>query len=522
MTQLYKTLYVVAVFVVYSCAVVVTGCGHHEAYNKNASHQDVADESIQRGEVLAKQYCQSCHILPSPSLLTPAVWANGVLPQMGPRLGIFEYRYKKYPNSRGDVHAGAGYYPSKPVVTNDEWQSIVDYYTALSPDTLPNASPGLDEKDGAALFSPLIPPTSYYSPATCFIKEDTATKSFITSDILLKKSYRFNKNLQLVDSFLPNRIITDMVFEPGVIKACNIGVFSPNNAEAGSVESIVASNNNHKSTTIIDTLVRPVSITAADINNDGKTDYITCEFGYLKGALAWNENKGNNTFVKHIIKAVPGAIKAYVNDYNHDGLQDIWVLFAQGDEGISLFTNKGNGMFEEKRVLRFPPCYGSSYFELVDINKDGHPDIVYTCGDNADFSTILKPYHGVYIYLNDGNNNFKQQYFYHINGCYKAIARDFDGDGNIDIATIAYFADYKHHPREGFIYLKNNGVFNFTPYTIQATNAGRWMAMDVADVDGDGKPDILLANASVGPTIETSVYDWKKGPPFVVLKNIMK
>ena len=61
--------------------------------------------------------------------------------------------------------------------------------------------------------------------------------------------------------------------------------------------------------------------------------------------------------------------------------------------------NKGNGQFEEKRVLRFPPMYGSSFFELVDFNKDGFQDFIYTCGDNADYSQVLKPYHGIYIYL---------------------------------------------------------------------------------------------------------------------------
>ena len=95
-------------------------------------------------------------------------------------------------------------------------------------------------------------------------------------------------------------------------------------------------------------------------------------------------------------------------------------LFAQGEEGIFLLQML-NGNFEQKEVLRFPPVYGSSSFELVDLNNDGFPDIIYTCGDNADYSRVLKPYHGVYIFLNDGKNNFTQKYFYHIDGCYKQL-----------------------------------------------------------------------------------------------------
>ncbi len=273
---------------------------------------------------------------------------------------------------------------------------------------------------------------------------------------------------------------------------------------------------------LIDSLQRPVQITGADLNNDGREDYIVCEFGYLTGAFSWLENLGNNQFKKHVLRNIPGAIKAFVQDYNHDGLPDIWALFAQGDEGIFLFTNKGNGNFDQEEVLRFPPSYGSSHFELADFNKDGFMDIVYTCGDNADYSPVLKPYHGVYIFMNDGTNHFKQKYFYPINGCYKAIASDFDGDGNLDLAVISFFADYSRQPQESFVYLKNSGNLNFQPYSFPEAVSGRWLTMDAGDFDGDGKTDIILGNFSIGPVMMKHAVDWKKSPPFIILKNVGK
>ena len=268
--------------------------------------------------------------------------------------------------------------------------------------------------------------------------------------------------------------------------------------------------------------VQTCALPISDLNHDGRTDYLVCEFGNLTGALSWMENLGDNKFKHHVISPVPGAIKAYIRDENHDGLPDLWVLFAQGDERISLFTNLGNGNFSERKVLRFPPSYGSSYFEMADFNNDGYPDIVYTCGDNADYSTVLKPYHGVYIFLNDGRNNFTQKYFFPINGCYKAMARDFDGDGDLDIACISFFADYAHQPEEGFVYLENKGNFEFQPYSLPEGKLGRWVTMDAADLDGDGKTDILLGNFSIAPSFIKPAIPWTQGPPFLFLKNIGK
>ena len=163
----------------------------------------------------------------------------------------------------------------------------------------------------------------------------------------------------------------------------------------------------------------------------------------------------------HVLRNRPGASQAIVTDLNGDALPDIVALFAQGDEGVFLFTNRGNGTFAEERLLTFSPLNGSTSFELVDFSQDGHPDILYTCGDNADQSPILKDHHGVYIYLNDGKFAFQQHYFFPLHGAYQALARDYDQDGDLDIAAISFFPNYEHSPEEGFVYLQNQGNFTF-------------------------------------------------------------
>jgi VCBS repeat protein len=496
-------------------------------YHRNKAHPEISNEDIKNGASLAVVYCQGCHALPDPSLLDAKSWEKGVLPNMGPRLGIFQFNFEVYPSSKNEKALSKNFYPSSPLLSLEEWQDIIDYYIATSPDSLPHQQRPKAIQNNLSLFKAELPAFSYDKPATCFVEVDTSTKehSLLIADVFKRKIIRINNKLERIDSVNCGGPIVNVDFQSNGMLACDIGVLNPNNGKFGQALNVFKDNNGKMiadSIPLFDSLARPVQITAADLDRDGLTDYLVCEFGNFIGALSWMQNLGNGKYRHHVLRAVPGAIKAYVRDDHHNGLPDIWVLFAQGDEGIWLFKNMGYGKFSEQKLLGFPPCYGSSYFELADFNGDGYPDILYTCGDNGDFSTVLKPYHGLYIYLNDGKNNFRQKYFFPINGCFKAIARDFDGDGDLDIVAISFFADYAHQPEEGFVYLENKGNFEFDPHTLPEGKSGRWLTMDAADLDGDGKVDIVLGNFSVAPSFIKPTVDWKKGPPFLVLRNTGK
>lgn len=510
---------------VYCCwlLVIVSAC---DGIKKNSTHQNVSNKSIELGESLFRQYCANCHQLPLPSLLDANTWEQGVLPAMGPHLGIFSYGFKRYPSYRSDKFLTPNYYPAKPVISNQQWQHIIDYYTALSPDTLSIPPRTKIKINNGSTFQVEEPGFTYQSPAISLTKFDTTVipNQLYLFDLATQKTLTISAGGLLKDSLYSNAAFVDFDFTTSRVIGCNVGVINPNNGKYG--EGMLLNKAKGRLTVntrpILQQLARPVQIISSDLNGDKQTDYLVCEFGHLIGALSWMENKGDEQFVRHTILDKPGAIKAYVTDVNADGMPDIYALFSQGDEGIYLFINKGRGLFEPRRLLTFPPAYGSSYFELTDFNKDGFADIVYTCGDNADYSMILKAYHGVYLYLNDGQNNFKQQYFYPINGCYKAVARDYDNDGDVDLATIAFFADYEKKPGEGFVYLENKGNYNFEPSTFEACKKGRWLTMDVGDMNGDGKPEIVLGNFSIRPSVISPKIDWKQGPVFLVLKNISR
>ncbi|MEJ0101447.1 MAG: VCBS repeat-containing protein [Bacteroidota bacterium] len=521
--QATKVYFIKGIIYVLFCALII----HFVSFNniqRNQSHKEISNQSIIKGKQLAAIYCKTCHMLPEPSLLDADTWEEKVLPAMGPHLGIFEFDFRKYPSSRGDIHLNRSYYPSQPVITNEQWQDLVNYYIAISPDSLTIRTP---KEKGVIhelpFFQVQVPSLKYTGPTIGYVKINTrdSLHRLIASDLLNHTVFFFDKDLRLTDSLDSKGPVVNIDFQPGKIVLCNIGSLVPTNGKFGKAQFLGIAGHQQPvidSSVLFDKLARPVQVTSTDLNQDGITDYLACEFGYLTGSLSWMEGTHAGSFIKHILNPLPGAIEVHITDFNHDGLPDILALMAHAEEGIFLYENKGNGLFDQQEILRFPPSYGSSSFELDDFNKDGFADILYTCGDNADYSPILKPYHGVYIFMNDGRNHFEQKYFFPLNGCYKAIAGDFDRDGDLDIAAISFFADYRKE--EGFIYLQNNGPLNFKPYTTALLTTGRWLSMDAGDIDGDGRPDLVLGNCSRGPISNNTKTDWTQGPPFIVLKNI--
>jgi hypothetical protein len=491
---------------------------------RNGLYPEIDDSSIANGEILAKRHCQSCHMLPDPSWLDAHTWEDGVLPAMGPFLGIYQHGFQKYSSGRRDPNLDRKIYPDQPVMNADGWQFILDYYRCTAPDSLIQPTDQILPVDGIPGFEVIGHTFTVNPPTTSLVKitEGKDVRRLWVTDLFTEKVYCFDSTLQLTDSLQTQKAIVDLVFHENGISFCDIGEINPNNRKLGTVGELIYKNNQLlgiDTITQLKTLARPVQVTRVDVDLDHQPDYIVNEFGFLTGSLTLYRKNGNE-FERKVIKDMPGATKVYLRDYNGDGLPDIYALFAQGNEGIFLFTNQGGGNFSEKQLLQFPPVYGSTFFEMIDLNGDEKLDIVYTCGDNADYSRVLKPYHGLYIYLNNGDDTYRQTFFYHMNGCYKAIARDFDHDGNADIAAISFFADYARFPDEGFVYLHNKGNFLFQPYTITEARGGRWITMDAGDLNGDGKLDLVLGNFSYGPVMMQPQVDWSRGNSFLFLKNI--
>ncbi|MFB6272072.1 MAG: FG-GAP repeat domain-containing protein [Salinibacter sp.] len=514
--------------------IALLGCQSDTSRPQQETEPQVQPELAEQksGQALAKQYCSSCHRYPEPNLLDKTAWREHVLPPMGYMLGIYpggERPDSLFESGRaGELVRQARIYPKTPQLSRSKWKRIVRFYTENAPeDPLPQKSPpnielGLDQ------FEVRFPDFRMEPPLTTLVHIDTARSRVLVGDFKQDVS---TLNILGRQGTVNNRLAvgsapSSLHMRQGVPFVANMGEFMPSDRPNGRLIRLLQQEEGSSYDsyyTILDSLQRPAHFAASDLTGNGMTDVVVCEFGYHTGRLAWFENEGGGRFAEHVLMPKPGATRAYIRDLNDDDRPDIIAQMGQGDEGIDIYYNRGDGRFERERVLQFHPAYGSSYFELVDFNRDGHLDILYTNGDNGDYYPTLKRYHGVRIFMNDGSNEFEERYFFPLNGAYRAKAVDFDRDGDLDIAAIGFYPDFRDRPRESFVYLENRGDLSFDARTFEGYDRGRWLVLDTGDLTGDEAPDIVLGSftgfQAIGDTTGLNKKWWKEGPSIAILEN---
>jgi hypothetical protein len=473
----------------------------------------------QKEERLAKKYCGSCHTFPDPSLLDKKTWENYVFPEMAFRMGLDNtplntIRFEDHPIIKRTL-------PDLPMVSNENWEQIKKYYLQNAPDSLvipeQHVSTPLEQFEAESIRLSI----KHHQTVTLIKYDSLSDKIYLgTRPGML---YTMNRNFDVLDSSKlsspPSKLRISSGEDP---IALLMGIMDPNEQSLGNI--IVLQQQTKNFTKVIDSLQRPVDFEKADLNNDGVDDYVVCNFGNITGALVAFEGLEKGNFRRHILQHLPGARRIIIRDFNGNGMPDILALMTQADERIILLYNQGNFHFRMSTLLRFDAVYGSSYFDVADFNNDGKFDILYTNGDNADYSPILKPYHGVRIFLNNGTNEFKESFFYPMHGASQARVVDFDNDGDLDIAAISFFPDFKNHPDHGFIYLENTSN-GFAPHVTPLAGKGRWITMEAADYDRDGDVDILLGSLAFPIRIPEDLFkQWRKEEISVLLlkNNLQK
>ena len=444
-----------------------------------------------QGQALFDLHCSACHLPPDPGNIPREIWKKQVLPEMAIQMG-----YKGEDDDPLEVYSmeeelfGSGDTGSPATrINQQQWQAIQRFIMEQAPDSLPVDRLRSNRNSMPDQFTPNPLSIGQHRPAEIVSLQFNKTLGQFFIGDSQGRSDQWPLTAEQKLHF--NSPITFQLQKDTNYYVLVVGFMNPSEEARGAMYRIGPK----KTDTLAVSLHRPVNAKIVDLDNDGTDEVLICEFGNLTGQLSLLQPLKE----KKPLLQLPGSIKVEITDLNGDGRKDIVVLASQGIEGIYALYQEGDLNFRLETLIELGPEYGSSWFQLVDYNADNHQDIVLVNGDNADFSIFPKGYHGLRLYLNDGKNRFEQKWFYPIYGATRVLAEDFDLDGDLDFAVLAFFPDFRNSPEEGFVYLENQSgsSFDFKSFTFPAVAYNRWLVMEKGDYDQDGDLDILLGANSL-------------------------
>lgn len=187
-------------------------------------------------------------------------------------------------------------------------------------------------------------------------------------------------------------------------------------------------------------------------------------------------------------------------DVNNDGLEDLYICGAKDQPGgLYIQTKDGHFKKSNEALLEKDKISEDTDALFFDANGDGYQDL-FVCSGGSEFSpnsTALISR----LYINDGKGNFTKSpqvlpsYIFESASCVSAA--DYDGDGDLDLFVGVRLTPMSYgYPCKGYI-LQNNGKGIFTDVTATAApelkqagmvTDGKWF-----DYDRDGRPDLVIA-----------------------------
>jgi Periplasmic protein involved in polysaccharide export len=227
------------------------------------------------------------------------------------------------------------------------------------------------------------------------------------------------------------------------------------------------------------------SLTSGDFNNDGKIDI--AGGSYEPGAifLWFGDDAGSWKRAQRF--RIKGDIRSLVSgDVNNDGWLDI-ISTSMGDtNGVQAWINE-NGRFGDPQSISEKDLFDG--LKLADIDNDGNLDVIA-----ANKTSVVKG--GINVWMGTGKGTFIQESGPTRRNMYSDVAvGDLNNDGKIDIVG----ASWGHDGGALRVWL-GSGDGRWSAAT-SIVDEGSFWGVDVADVNGDGNPDIISAANFDGVTI---------------------
>lgn len=271
--------------------------------------------------------------------------------------------------------------------------------------------------------------------------------------------------------------------------------------------------------TLLDGVGRVADVRAADFTGDGKLDLVVAEFGWHEtGSILMLENQTADgkqpRFAPRVLDARHGTTHVPVADLNGDGRPDFVALISQEHETVVAFLNEGGGKFRKEPIYTAPhPGFGCHGVQLADLDGDGDLDVVLANGDSLDPPYLLKPYHGITWLENEGRYPFTPHRLADCYGAGSPVVADFDGNGRPDVACVtflpgSFFPQRDPMRLESVVLLDQVARGQFVRHALEVAACDH-LACAAADLDGDGRPDLVVGSFVRGGPPADWVSIWR-------------
>ncbi len=233
------------------------------------------------------------------------------------------------------------------------------------------------------------------------------------------------------------------------------------------------------------------SLAIGDVNGDGAPDVITTDSGALGHAPAsppagvsvlLGQEDGTFRRATNLTVGFHPARWVTLADVNDDGRLDI--LTGDADGFVSELLNNGDGTFATATSFAIPG--GAVAITAADVNSDRQQDVVTANGSNRSGSVLL----------GSGDGTFARPATYRCcagAGADWVSVTDVNGDNVPDIV----FSDATYSTL-GVVLGRGANRFGKAVVYSRPFGEGPGDGMAVADVNGDGRPDVIRTVASTG------------------------
>ena len=413
-------------------------------------------------ERLAKRECSKCHAFPPPESMHREDWEKGAFPYLEDLLGIDQIE---------------NYDAQTQAAVRAQWDTIKAFYLNHSfekPESMTTPEPPLNTAFSHRSTVRKLDVTA--------IHHDTDNGLVFIGDELSRAVLVYDRAFRNVRTFAADKVPCDFQLAEDRLYVCSHGTLDPLDSETGEVGYITDSGLGEYRP-LLRGLNRPTRY--VPFRHSG-TDYaVLCEYGISKGKITLYR-EGESV----LVLPMSGAIDCRVLDADTDGQPEVYVLIAQEHECLLRLTVRPGGEVDPLVLIKKQPGWGFTAMEMLDADGDGAVNVILSNGDTTEFRSHPRRYHGIRIY-DLGEDELVEKQFIPAHGAMDFTMLDADADGDLDIASVSYFADFRHKPHQAAMLHIRTGA-RFASQPLPGHEQGRWCRIASGDIDGDGDPDLLL------------------------------